>query len=191
MGRRKTRGFGLIWLAVLGMVMPVAALQAADGPTVASVPVPSATPPSPAAPVAAVSDVALSADGLLRGQLLSPQGRGLAGVQVTASSGNRSLGSVTTDAEGRFAIAGLNGGVVTLVAGQTQTVVRVWTPKAAPAAAKSSVLLVDGQSQALGQSWRGFKKVVTNPWVIAGVVAAAVAIPVAIHNANDDNPASP
>ncbi|NLS96510.1 MAG: hypothetical protein GXX96_30600 [Planctomycetaceae bacterium] len=190
MGRRKIRGFGLIWLAVLGMVLPVPVLQAADGPA-AAVPTASATPPSPAVTVAAVSDVALSADGLLRGQLLSPQGRGLAGVQIAAFSGNRSLGSATTDADGRFAIAGLKGGVVTLVAGQTQTVVRVWTPKGAPAAAKSSVLLVDGQPQALGQSWRGFKKVITNPWVIAGVVAAAVAIPVAIHNANDDDPASP
>jgi hypothetical protein len=176
MGRKTVWGFNLVWLAVLGMVVPIPALQAAD---------------RPAAPVAMSRDVALSADGMLRGQVLSPQGLGVPGVHVAVSSAARDLGSTVTNAEGRFEIAGLKGGVLTLAAGQSRTTVRAWTPKAAPPASQSEVLLVAGQSQTLGQSWGGFKSVITNPWVIAGIVAAAVAIPVAIHNSNDDGPASP
>ena len=167
--------FGLMWLAVVGMVMPVSVVQAVERPAVSA---------------AAASDVALSRDGTLRGQLLSPQGHGLGGVHVLVSSGTRELGSTVTRADGRFELRGMKGGVLTLTAGQSQSTVRVWTATAAPPAARGDVLLVAGQSQVLGQ-WGGFKKVITNPWVIAGIVAAAVAIPVAIHNSNDDDPASP
>ncbi len=173
---KKTLTSSLAWLAVLGMITPVSVVHAVGHPT---------------KPAATASDVALSPDGTLRGQLLSPQGRGLPGVHVAVSTGARDLGSTVTNTEGRFELRGLKGGVLTLTAGQSRTTVRAWTAKAAPPAAKGDVLLVAGQSQALGQ-WSGFKKVITNPWVIAGIVAAAVAIPVAIHNSNDDDsPASP
>lgn len=173
---KKTLTFSLAWLAVLGMVMPVSLAHAVD---------------RPAMPDILASDVALSPDGTLRGQVLSPQGRGLPGVHVAVSAGARDLGSTVTNTEGRFELRNLKGGVLTLTAAQSRTTVRAWTNKAAPPAANNDVLLVAGQSQALGQ-WGGFKKVITNPWVIAGIVAAAVAIPVAIHNSNDDDsPASP
>lgn len=173
---KKILAFGLAWLAVLGMVVPVSVAGAADRPVT---------------PALTVSDVALAEGGSLRGQLLSPQGRGLAGVHVTASVGARDLGSTVTDVNGRFELRGLKGGVLTLRAGQSRMTVRAWTAEAAPPAARGDVLLVAGQSQMLG-NWGGFKNVITNPWVIAGVVAAAVAIPVAIHNSNDDDtPASP
>lgn len=176
MGRKKTWGFGLAWLAVLAMVAPVGTLGAADRPVSSA---------------GMASDVALSPDGTLRGQVLSPQGQGLAGVHVAVSAGARDLGSTVTGADGRFEIRGLKGGVLMLTAGPTRTAVRAWTATAAPPAARRDVLIVAGQSQTLGQSWGGFKKVITNPWVIAGVVAAAVAIPIAIHNSKDDSPASP
>lgn len=172
---KKILTLSLAWLAVFGMVMPVSVV-AAD---------------RPASPRLMVNDVVLAKGGALAGQVLSPQGRGLPGVHVSASAGARDLGSTVTDANGRFELRGLKGGVVTLAAGQSRATVRAWTANAAPPAAKSGVLLVAGQSQALG-NWGGFKSVITNPWVIAGVVAAAVAIPVAIHNSNDDDtPASP
>ena len=176
MDSKRVLVFGLAWLAVVGLVMPVSVVCAA-GPLVS--------------PGVLVSDVALAAGGVLRGQVSSPQGRGLSGMHVSVSAGVRDLGSTVTDADGRFEFRGLKGGVLTVTAGQSRTTVRAWTAAAAPPAAKGDVLLVAGQSQVLGQ-WGGFKKVITNPWVIAGVVAAAVAIPVAIHNSNDDDtPASP
>ncbi len=175
MARRRTWGLGLVWLALLGVIVPAPALLAADRPV---------------SSVAVSGDVALSAGGILRGQVLSPQGRSVSGMRVAVSSGARELGSAVTNADGRFEFSGLRGGVLTLAVGQTSKTVRAWTPKAAPPAARGEVFLVAGQSQTLGQSWGGFRNVITNPWVIAGVVAAAVAIPVAIHNANDD-PASP
>ncbi len=175
MDRNRVWTFGLAWLAIVGMVVPVPALHAAG----------------PASPAVVVGDVALSIDGTIHGQVVSPQGRGLPGVHVGASAGARNLGSTVTGVDGRFKIHGLRGGVLTLTAGQAKTAVRAWTSKAAPPAARKDVLLVAGQPQALGQSWDGFKNVITNPWVIAGIVAAAVAIPVAIHNSNDDDPASP
>jgi hypothetical protein len=176
MVRKNIWGFGIVWLAIVGMLLPVPVVSAAGRPPV---------------PAAVAGDVMLSVDGVLRGQVLSPQGRGMVGVRVAFSDGARELGSTVTGVDGRFEVRGLKGGVVTLAAGTAKSTYRVWTAKAAPPAAQKGVLLVPGQSQTLGQSWDGFKKVCTNPWVIAGIVAAAVAIPVAIHNSNDDGPASP
>ena len=123
MDGKRALAFGLAWLAVVGMVMPVSVVHAAD---------------RPASPVAMASDVALSPDGTLSGQLLSPQGHGLAGVHVVVSSGARDLGSTVTKTDGRFELRGMKGGVLTLAAGQTRTTVRVWTAEAAPPAAPRS-----------------------------------------------------
>jgi hypothetical protein len=42
----------------------------------------------------------------------------------------------------------------------------------------------------MGGAFAGARDALRNPLVIGGIVAAAVAIPVAIHNSNDDDPAS-
>jgi hypothetical protein len=41
-----------------------------------------------------------------------------------------------------------------------------------------------------GGAFAGVREALQNPLVVGGIVAAAVAIPVAIHNADDDDPAS-
>lgn len=67
---------------------------------------------------------------------------------------------------------------------------RLWAANTAPAAARDSALLVVGDEQVLGQG--GMKYWLANPWVVAGIVAVAVAVPVAIHNRNQDRaPSSP
>lgn len=177
MNHKKSWKLGLALLAMVGMLVPSPLLQAA-GEVVAS--------------PAVGSDVALTAEGTLRGQVVSAQGRGLAGVCVTVSHGAREVVSTMTGADGRFEVRGLKGGVLSVSAGEATAVCRAWTPGVAPPAARDQILLVSGQSQTLGQG--GLKAFFTNPWVIAGIVAAAIAIPVGIHNYNehhDDEPASP
>jgi len=176
MNRKKSWKFGLALLALTGMLVPAPLLHAAGE--------------MPVSPILG-NDVALAADGVLRGQLVSAQGRGLAGECVTVSHGGREVVSTMTGPEGFFEVRGLRGGVLSISAGETTAVCRAWTGAAAPPNAKDQVLLVAGQSQTLGQG--GLRALLTNPWVIAGIVAAAIAIPVGIHNYNKhhDDPASP
>jgi len=176
MNRKNWWKLGLALLALAGMLVPAPLLHAAGE--------------APVAPLLG-NDVALAADGALRGQLVSAQGRGLPGECVTVSHGGHELVSTVTGPDGYFEVRGLRGGVLNISAGEATALCRAWTAAAAPPNARNQVLLVAGQSQTLGQG--GLRALLTNPWVIAGIVAAAIAIPVGIHNynKNHDDPASP
>ena len=84
MNRKKSWKFGLALLALTGMLVPAPLLHAAG-----EMPVP---------PILG-NDVALAADGVLRGQLVSAQGRGLAGECVTVSQGGHEVVSTVTGQE--------------------------------------------------------------------------------------------
>lgn len=147
-------------------------------------------------PIAA--DVALRDGGVLLGQVVDTQGTAKAGVAVTVHSGDRELAAAKTDAGGYFAFRGLGGGVYRLSAAEGQGLYRVWAPETAPASAGQGALIVAGQDLVRGDFGPGGEVIgwtkfcLSNPWVMAGLVAAAVAIPLALHEADDeDEPASP
>jgi len=122
---------------------------------------------------------------VLVGQVVNDQGTAEAGVPVSIRSQNRELAVAKTGKEGYFAFRGLHGGVYQLVADRGHGVYRVWSPGTAPPAAQEGALLVNSDQVVRGQAGGGgFRSFITNPLVIAGVVAAAVAIPVAIHNSH-------
>ena len=54
-------------------------------------------------------------------------------------------------------------------------------PNTAPPAAQSAALLVSGSDVVRGQNG-GLVYWLTNPWVLAGLIAAAIAIPIALNN---------
>jgi hypothetical protein len=145
-------------------------------------------PPRPAA-----VDVALRDGGVLVGQVVSPQGKGVADTQVTVRHLDKNLTTTKSGQEGYFAVKGLRGGVYQLVADEGQGVYRFWSPGTAPPNAQEGAVLVAGKPIVRGQPNGGahWKTWLTNPLVIAGVVATAVAVPVAIHNSNRRQPASP
>jgi hypothetical protein len=74
---------------------------------------------------------------------------------------------------------------------------RVWTPGTAPPSAQPAALIITGQDLERGQfypfrhgcAWAKFW--LSHPCVIAGIVAASVAIPVILANCDKDKPKSP
>ncbi len=176
---------GMIVLACLGMLIPAPVLHAATG---------DAPRQQPTANATVTVDVALGADGSLRGQAVNAQGKPAALTRVSLLQDNREVAAAMTDRDGNFLVRGMRAGTYRLVAGQASVTYRLWRPKMAPPSANRAALVVVDGRQVLAQDgplgyW------LTNPWVVAGLVAAAVAIPVAIHNHQTDNgpvvPATP
>jgi len=158
-----------VWLAVVGFCVPQAAIAG--------------TPSPKKAPV--VVDVALRDGGVLVGQVVHAQGFPLAKLPVVLRSGDQQLAVSKTDAAGLFAFRGLQSGVYQVVAAKGQQTYRVWPQKAAPPSAKPGALIIVGKDMVRGQrAARTFRNMMANPWVIGGLIVVAVAVPVAIHNAD-------
>lgn len=170
-----------VWAAVLGLCLPQAAMAA--GPPVSQAPI--------------VTDVALQEGGVLVGQVLDLQSAAVADVPVVLRSQDQEPVVGTTNADGQFSFVGLHGGVYQVVAARGHGAYRLWTPGTAPPTAQQGALVIAGSDAVRGQGCGGgcggcgcLKFWLCNPWVICGIVATAVAIPVGLHNA-DDGPTSP
>ncbi len=141
-----------------------------------------AAEPAPApAPMPAVVDIALSDGGTLQGQLVDLQGSNVSGVPVTIKNQNRDVATTTTTADGRFAVKGMRGGVYQVAAGQGHGIYRFWSAGTAPPAAQNGAIVYT-------QGGGGPKMLLSNPIVIAGIVATAVAVPVAVANSRSSSP---
>ena len=159
-------------LAVLGLCVPQSAFAAAASVNRAP----------------AVTDVVLMDGGVLVGQVVDPQGVALAKVPVSLRGRDREVARTATDRNGYFAVRGLHTGVYQLVGAKSHRAYRLWTPGNAPPMSQRGALLVAGEDTVRGQAgslafW------LANPWVVAGVLATAVAVPVVVHNA--ERPSSP
>ncbi len=146
-----------------------------------------------------IQDVELSADGVLQGRVVSAEGAPLPGAVVQLRNATQLVAYATADELGNFQVSALRGGNYTLAAGDQVTNLRVWTNQTAPPSARSGVLLVRGSitraqgctedsctgmcGGACGKGPLGF---LLNPFVIGAAVAAAIAIPLALNNDNDN-----
>ncbi len=174
------------WMAVAALVIQPQLLLAEPLPMAGELPI-------------RVVDVALGANGTLRGQLLDRQGRQLPVSQILVTNGHQTWNTYT-DEQGHFRVEGLVGSTYQVqAAGQIQ-IVRAWAEGTAPPHALDALLLVHDNPVVLGQHCGSpvcgsmvcaAKHPLANPFILGGLVAAAVAIPVAIHNGDDDDPASP
>ncbi len=144
-----------------------------------------------AAPVPAVADVALHSGGTLQGQVVDAQGKPVAEIPVSIRQVDREIRRTVTDRWGRFRVADLRGGVYRISAGKAGGIYRLWAPGTAPASAGPGALVVSrDQKLVLGQCARVIQ-FLRNPWVVGGIVAVAIALPIAIRNADrDDGPRS-
>lgn len=146
-----------------------------------------------------VADVELRRGGTFVGQIVSESGAGVANAQVTLTGGQRPR-QAKTNTEGWFQFTDLRGGVYQFNSdGQIQRL-RLWAAGTAPPTAKRGILVTPqndvfrGQrvlSPNTNQFFRVAKQRLADPLVVTGVALTAVAIPVAIHNSDDDPPASP
>lgn len=160
----------MVALATIGMLIPQLALGA---PTVAGQLGPT------------VRDVALESGGRLRGQVLDGQGVPVPGIQVAIAQQGHVIATATTDAQGRFEVTGLRGGVYQVATDRGTAMYRLWAPRTAPPAAASSALIVDdGTIVRGGMGGGGVIGFLSNPWVLGAIVAAAIAIPLAIDQDN-------
>lgn len=128
--------------------------------------------------------------GVLHGQVVDLQGGSAVGVPVVVKAQNQDIVRTVTSKEGRFEVQNLRGGVYQVAAGEGQGVYRVWSAKAAPPSAqKTAIVYTQNCDKCAGAGAGGtLKSVLTNPIVIAGVVATAIAVPIALANDHDDSP---
>jgi hypothetical protein len=163
----------LVASATLGMILPQTVLAVSA----------QLTRPS----FGAVRDVALHDDGTLTGQVLDTSGKPVTGTTVAVIHQGRAVATSETGANGRFTIGGVKAGVYEVATSNGVTVCRLWTPRTAPPAAQADALVVHGDTVVRGAVCDG--RVIgflSSPWVLAGIVAAAIAIPLAL----DDDDAS-
>ncbi|MEQ8211467.1 MAG: carboxypeptidase-like regulatory domain-containing protein [Lacipirellulaceae bacterium] len=149
-------------------------------------------------PAVKTVDVALDANGRLIGEIVNVQGQPQAKAKVALIQGKKTR-FVQTSARGEFRFDNVATGSYQLQVGKQLKPCRVWKQAAAPPKANQGVMLISGEQIVRGQTYcgspvaagyGGFKEAMTHPLVVAGVVAAAIAIPVAIHNSDDDDNSS-
>jgi hypothetical protein len=147
-----------------------------------------------------IADVALEPGGVLRGQVVDSQQAPLAGEQVLISQQGRVVSDAQTDGVGRFAAENLRGGIYEVEVRSQSAPYRLWASETAPPAARPAVLLVAQEQTVRGQACGGcgqcaecagparpgpLRRILTNPWVWAGGIAAAIAIPLALDDDDD------
>lgn len=137
-------------------------------------------------------DVALRPGGVLVGQVVDQQGATKANKVVSIQYANQEVVRTTTDANGVFAAQGLRGGQYQILTDDGISVCRLWAADTAPPAARPAALVVADGTVVRGNwgygpmhQWVGWMK--SHPYITAGAIAAAIAIPLAL--ADDDDPA--
>lgn len=143
-----------------------------------------------ARPQVEIADVVLDAQGGLCGMVVDVHGTPQSDAKVVLVQQKREVGRVQADRFGRFRLSGLRGGVYVLQAGGQARFVRVWTGNTAPPKAKDAALIVAGDGVVRGQMPLE-SLFASDAVVIAGLVAAMIAIPLAVSNQGGASPASP
>jgi len=168
-----------VWWAVIGLCTPEMAWAAA-APTPEPGPLP--TP---------ITDVALAPGGVLVGQVVDSKGSPVQRIPVTVLRENTPITTAESGRDGRFTVRGLQqGGVYQVAAAEAQGTYRVWAPGTAPPAAQPQATVVT-QGALPSRPYSPLKFWLASPWVAIGIIGAAIAIPIAVNAANDDDPASP
>jgi hypothetical protein len=189
-----------LWAATLGLLMPPQCLIAAERAAGNSA---TAAPTARAGTAIPIADVQLQSRGRFSGQIVNAQGQPQVGIPVVLQGRGQQM-KTSSDKQGWFHYEGLSGGSYRLEAAGQQNLCRLWAPGTAPPKANQQLLLVNQNGQiVLGQycgspvcgspvggAGSRVKNALTHPLVIGGIVAAAIAIPVAIHNADDDDSGS-
>jgi hypothetical protein len=136
---------------------------------------------------AGIVDVQLQDGGVFQGQVVDTAGTPLAGAKVVVvkqdGAAARTVAETTTDDSGRFSIGQLRGGTYQVVTDRSSGVYRLWAAQTAPPTAKNMALLIDSAEVFRGQ-FGPVGMFLTNPWVTVGLIGAAIAVPIAVHNRN-------
>lgn len=134
-----------------------------------------------------IQDVSLKDGGVFTGTVLDENGAGRAATPVVVLRDGQVVAKTETDVQGEFTVSKLNGGVYQVQSTSGAGIYRLWAPRTAPPSAQE-VAVVSPNSTIVRGQMRGGGALgwLANPWVLAGLVAAAIAIPLAL----DDDDAS-
>lgn len=205
-GIRKAARAALTFLVAASCALPAGAVDPAESAGTAQTANPASTrvniAPHPAGPGSVaraekpplIGDVRLHANDVFMGQVVTRDYVPVEGRAVALINANRVLGAAKTDARGFFAFRGLENGVYQVAVNEDRMAYRVWTAQTAPPAAHAGALIVVEDDVVRGQqeaSGHVLKAALNNPFIVGGVIAAAIAVPIAVHNARDEGPATP
>ena len=103
---------------------------------------------------------------------------------VVLWQGNQMLQRTRTNERGQFRFTRLRGGMYRIATPDITLACRAWTAKLAPPSARQSLLVVANMYSARGQ--QPINEVFCfNPFLMGTIVAAAIAIPIAVHDDGD------
>ena len=157
----------LLSLAMVGMLLPNA-------------------PAFAATPKAKVKNVKLAKNGTFTGFVKTAQGQGINDALVVIRQGKRELGRVATDANGKFQVTNLKGGIYTVALGSNQQTVRFFNEQVAPPQAAAGVDFVSDVETLRGEELLGWGSEGSAGIGIIGAIAIA-----ALIIALDDDDSSP
>ena len=187
-----------VFLATLGVVAPIPAVQAADASQKASRP----------AVATIAADVSQSSNGLFAGRVVDHTGAVVEKTDVIVRQGTTEVARSQTDKDGMFSVKNLKPGTYQVSSGTTEGHFRIWNEKTAPPSARKNALIVLGHNGARGQyancdecppgGWCGWRSLdPTICLLTAGVVAAVVLSAITlskvttINNNQNPQPVSP
>lgn len=136
-------------------------------------------------------DIVLAPGGVLRGQVQTGQAAPCSAMELVLMQVGKESARTTTDRHGVFELDGVRGGAYSVTAGGATMDVRLWTEGTAPPSARDVLLVIargdvtrgQGADVARGQGpGDTFWRTVTNPWVSAGLIGAAITVPIALNN---------
>lgn len=162
-------------LATISLVIPPPMLGAADPGPIA---IASRTQ------LSQLGDVELGHGGMLHGTIVDEQGRPISAARLTVWRQGRIEGQVQSDVQGRFAFNGLRGGMYQLVSPQGAKLVRTWAADTAPPSASHAIVIAPGEEVIRGQQ-RISDVFRSDAFIVTSIIAAAIAIPVIVHNSRD------
>ena len=129
-------------------------------------------------------DVKLDQKGSLVGHLLNSSGQPIAQATMTLWKGDSRLERTRTDEQGRFRFTRLRGGPYRIATERNFVEFRAWPAQIAPPRAADRLLVAPNTLTARGQQPLN-EAFAFNPFLMGTIVAAAIAIPIAVHNSGD------
>lgn len=124
----------------------------------------------------------------LSGTVLDETGQPRSGADITVSRAQRVVVRGRTDTKGRFRITGLSGGMYHLTVGEQVVAVRAWTDGAAPPIAQDELNVTPNVDPLVVRGQRPFCELFgPEPLLLGVLIAAAIAIPIAVHDSGSDD----
>ena len=139
-----------------------------------------------------IRDIGLRPNGMLVGQILDANSRPKVGIAIAIRAANDIVATTNSDASGVFAVTGLRGGLHQIDTPNGSTVCRFWAAGTAPPGAIDQIGIIDEQTIVRGQPRARLRHeyfpyaraLARQPLIVGGAIAAAVAIPVSLRNAD-------